>query len=1605
MKFRLGKLTNNDNPPQLEDLELFLEILRGEVSYEQKSECEQQVLNLKQSTESKYPGLKDLLILKNVINSEVPAIEIECRDDKYPENTGELEFRWIVSDDVTQDPTLHGRLILQARNFMKPFGESFLTHDTYGKWYTLYYSDNEDIQRIEHELWPIMGVHNANFTYNYQGDLKNLDFSSELKTHNELSFFQIKIENKPVYISSLDTGLQDASSLLSISGRHPISLPLLKSDDFVFEWKTTQAVSSKLPLVSNGEYNFEVFWGDGLVSKVNSFEDVNSFHTYTTENTKQITLRGTINQLSFEEPNASEITNQEDEISVSKNLVICPDNKKRCDDGNVVIRDPNNNCSFYECPKEIILVQSVDKGCYYEFGRPSNFYKKSSDITYSNQTTAIVSNDYLTWNITYNALNGAEYTDFQKQQFEKAMQRWSTIIRMNKTIDINVYLINDPTQNYIAYASTTSLDSNGLPSKGEITWNTKFLSQDFNWTGTPFDERYYDEENDLTEMYAVTLHELGHVLGVGTRFNMDFERMYVYNGTTGEQLPYFYRSVYYEEDNEFWHDLNPVYKGPNAVREYNKITGLKYDALPVENSGGVGTRGSHFEEGIHSDFSEEERIYMYRGQEVVLPPLTHELMSGWHDYGGTPLSRITIGLLEDMGYVVDYSKADEYEIEGYPAQTPTPSNADEMLFCTSDVKICRDGSYVSRNPLNDCEFDSCEESILFEIERYSENLHNSITNIIQWGALDLSQSVNVFKNCKNLENISATDSPIFPLDCTSFFENCENLKSVNSMNWKTSNVLVTKRMFFNCKSLTHGLSLMNINSVVDASEMFDGCTYFNEDLNSWNTSNIKFMNRMFAGCRNFKGPISSWNTSNVLNLSGMFDMFDAEQFNETNPYLGAGYTPGSLATKEILKDNGLLDYIAWNTSNVKDFSYMFRNFSFLIADTPGISNWNLDNAENIQGMFRNADMFWCNADFHNDLGSQINGNLESLAVKQVSLQSLNYYSWNTSNVSNMSELFMNAKQFNDDISTWDFSSVRKTNSQVGGIEFFLYEDEEVSTKPYRLSTSNYDKLINKFATIPNISNLLTFHANFHQRTNFSYSSYRNLVYNKNWTIIDAGCIDCIDLYTPTPTETATPTPTETATPTPTETATPTPTETATPTETTTHAPYIEDITTKLTSPASAGNTSIEVEDQQSFDIGDPIVIGENTEFEEYNEILDYGSLILRYELQYDHGLNAIIRNLKNDTTPTPTSAFYLPNDSETTIPIPMEDYTPTPTWEFAGPFIEPYFDSKSYSITEDDSSLNTTNILNSVCFIYLPSNVQNAKVTTEISILENGIWETYNTNSVYLIGDMFEGEHYIEVPVSIELMETFRISQTFTAVLDGETIEYKSSSHENEQYDYIYHEYSDTEIFDKHSNFDCIKFTSHDKMKISRTSAIKTENDNNNIHILISAFRGLDAFDSNDSYSLNSMYEVSEDNGETWQIIESESVGILKSDIGIINVHSNVLVNVPNSITTLYKLSASFNPSSNASISYTFKVNNNSLIPIGDEFASTKLIKHIIIGESELFVDDHSNFQIGDEIVLASGTSDEEFCEIKSIQPFLLVSPCVYHHESGTRVELFKRKQ
>jgi hypothetical protein len=134
----------------------------------------------------------------------------------------------------------------------------------------------------------------------------------------------------------------------------------------------------------------------------------------------------------------------------------------------------------------------------------------------------------------------------------------------------------------------------------------------------------------------VILHEIGHVLGLGTLWDA-FEHL------RNPSLP----------DSP---GADTHFDGPRALAAFDQAGGAGYTGgkVPVENTlGGTGTRDSHWRRSVFEN----------------------ELMIGFITGAEAPLSRITAASLEDLGYEVDLAAADAYTLPLGLRAPPMPAGA------------------------------------------------------------------------------------------------------------------------------------------------------------------------------------------------------------------------------------------------------------------------------------------------------------------------------------------------------------------------------------------------------------------------------------------------------------------------------------------------------------------------------------------------------------------------------------------------------------------------------------------------------------------------------------------------------------------------------------------------------------------------------------------------------------------------------------------------------------------------------------------------------------------------------------------------------------------
>lgn len=168
--------------------------------------------------------------------------------------------------------------------------------------------------------------------------------------------------------------------------------------------------------------------------------------------------------------------------------------------------------------------------------------------------------------------------------------------------------------------------------------------------GLPFIGRLTLDEIDLIPLAgsptltALITHELGHVLGFGTLWT---------------------RATLLEGEGTD----DPRFTGDTAVDEWHELGGE--GDVPIENEGGEGTVDSHLRESVFN----------------------REIMTGFAERLDVPqpMSAVTIGAMEDLGYTVDLSAADPFSLDrpaGVRGPGEWPLVWDEVL--TEPVRVLAD---------------------------------------------------------------------------------------------------------------------------------------------------------------------------------------------------------------------------------------------------------------------------------------------------------------------------------------------------------------------------------------------------------------------------------------------------------------------------------------------------------------------------------------------------------------------------------------------------------------------------------------------------------------------------------------------------------------------------------------------------------------------------------------------------------------------------------------------------------------------------------------------------------------------------------------------------
>jgi surface protein len=200
---------------------------------------------------------------------------------------------------------------------------------------------------------------------------------------------------------------------------------------------------------------------------------------------------------------------------------------------------------------------------------------------------------------------------------------------------------------------------------------------------------------------------------------------------------------------------------------------------------------------------------------------------------------------------------------------------------------------------------------------------------------------------------------------------------LTSLGWNPINCIIFSNMFQAANAFNQRIFYDPLNPSVmfsftgssNLSSMFRNNTLFNQNIGNWDVSRATNMSFMFSGASAFNNggsdTINNWNPSNVSNFSSMFG--NASSFNQP---IGNWITTSATNMANMFNNafafnqNITISGNSWNTSLVTSFSSMFAMSTAnqgafnngQIGGTTGINPlyWITTSATNLSNMFRNC---------------------------------------------------------------------------------------------------------------------------------------------------------------------------------------------------------------------------------------------------------------------------------------------------------------------------------------------------------------------------------------------------------------------------------------------------------------------------------------------------------------------------------------------------------------------------------------------------------------------------------------------------------------------------
>ena len=623
--------------------------------------------------------------------------------------------------------------------------------------------------------------------------------------------------------------------------------PLTESppNSFISQWNTNNTSSGssnsnqvKLPLLSSGDYNFLVYWGDGAFDYIDTWNQTEVTHTYSSSGTYTISISGKINGFQF--------NNTGDRLKL---LDVSDWGNLKLTTSNVFYGCSNLNFTAINSP--IIETTSFNL----MFFNCTNF---NSDIDHWDVEKVLTFNQTFgncnSFNKSLNSWNMCNTTSISQmfrisRSFNQDLDNWDTrsIINMGycfqDTAGLSPFNGNITTwdtrnvENLISFLNGCRQFNQDI-SKWKVHKVTNFF-QTFNFcvsfTYSLTDWRvkscinmvnFLSEatlfNSDISSWDVSNVTDMGYMFNSTPNFDSDLSSWDVSNVTNMSGM--FRRASVFDSDLSFW-DVGSV---SNMQLMFNSATNFNqdlssWDVSNVINMNGMFNSATNFNSDLSSwDVSNVTNMSgMFRIASVFDSDL-----SSWN------VSNVT-----DMQLMFELTSNFNSDISSW-----TVSNVTNM------------SSMFRRASVFDSDLSFWDVSNVTNMQLMFQRATNFNQDLSSWDVSNVTNMAFMFDRSTNFN---------------------QDLSS-----WTVSNVTNMTYMFRSALFFDSDLSSWDVSNVTNMSGMFNSASNFNSDLSSWDVSNVINMNAMFNSATNFNSDLSSWDISNVTDMRnfGLNTNFTTSQY-------------------------------------------------------------------------------------------------------------------------------------------------------------------------------------------------------------------------------------------------------------------------------------------------------------------------------------------------------------------------------------------------------------------------------------------------------------------------------------------------------------------------------------------------------------------------------------------------------------------------------------------------------------------------------------------------------------------------------------------------------